>query len=243
MISVTDRLHFLYDLSRRLATFEDLDALLRHATRGLRELFAAESSSILLLDGDELRFPAASIAESRPGVAAVLEDLRFPANRGVAGWVLSRGEAVLVDNVDEDPRFYAGVDQATGFTTRTILAAPLRTASGTIGVVEVLNPPRDAASADDVKFLEAFANDIAIAYEKGDLQARLRQEVVTLRQLARVAGAGAIALGVVSASSAVFVNLAWAAPWRMLPTRPPFVAGILAILFGAALLRAARPRR
>ena len=74
MTSSAARLQFLYDLSRRLATFEDLDELLRHATRGIRELFAAEASSILLLDSSlrELRFPVASLDESK------LTDCRFP---------------------------------------------------------------------------------------------------------------------------------------------------------------------
>jgi GAF domain-containing protein len=245
MTTAAERLQFLYDLSRRLATFEDLDELLRYATRGVRELFAAEGSSILLLDADrrELRFPVASMSESRREAAAVLQELRFPANRGVAGWVLGQGEAILVEDVAKDPRFYAGVDQATGLTTRTILAAPLRVPSGTIGVVEVVNPPRDTVSAEDVKFLDAFARDIAAAYEKAELRAQLRQEVITLRQLARIAGVGALAIGVLSASGALLANLAWAVPLRTLPTRPPFVAGVLAVVAGVALLRAARRRR
>jgi GAF domain-containing protein len=245
MASVGDRLQFLYDLSRRLATFEDLDELLRHATRGVRELFAAEASSILLLDAKkrELRFPVASMSESRPAAAAVLQELRFPANRGVAGWVLAEGQAVLVEDVSKDPRFYVGVDQATGLTTRTILAAPLRGPSGPIGVVEVVNPQLDAVSADDVKFLDAFASDIAVAYEKAAMQAKLRQDVVNLRQLARIAAVGVLAVGVLSAASGLLVNLAWAAPWRMLPTRPPFLAGVFAIVAGIALLRATSARQ
>jgi GAF domain-containing protein len=157
--------------------------------------------------------------------------------------VLRQGEAVLVDDVARDPRFYAGVDDATGVATRTVLAAPLRTPSGMIGVVEVLNPPPDAVSADDVKFLDAFASDIALAYEKAELQAKLRREIITLRQVARVAGVAALAIGLLSASSAIVVNLAWALPWRVLLTRPPFIIGVLVILLGLALLGATRGRR
>ena len=64
MTSPSDRLQVLYDLSRRLATFDDLDALLRDATQAVREVFDAEGTAILLLDAsrNELRFPVASQA-------------------------------------------------------------------------------------------------------------------------------------------------------------------------------------
>ena len=242
MASTTERLDFLCDLSRRLATFEDLDELVRYATRRLRELFTAEGSSILLLDptGRELRFPVASLAESRTAAAAVLSDMHFPADRGIAGWVLAHGEPMVIADVTKDARFYGGVDKATGITTRTVLAAPLRAASGAIGVVEVINPENGLVTPEDAKFLDALASHIAIAYEKADLHRRLRQEVISLRQIARLAGFGACAIGVLLVGSAIFATLAWALPWGTLPTRPPFIAGVLTVLGGGALLRAAR---
>src|SRR5438034_6183219 len=153
MANAAARLEFLYDLNRRLATFEDLDELLRHATRSMRELFAAEGSSILLLDPvrRELRFPVASLGESGHNAAAVLQELRFPAHHGIAGWVLEHGEAIAVKDVRQDGRFYAGVDQSTGLVTRAILAAPLRARAGAIGVVEVINPASDMLSPDDAR--------------------------------------------------------------------------------------------
>lgn len=244
MASARDELDFLCDLSRRLATFDDLDELVRHATRRLREIFSAEGSSILLLDpsGRELRFPVASLSENCTGAAAVLKDIHFPADRGIAGWVLKHGEPIVIPDVTKDERFYGGVDKATGITTRTVLAAPMRAASGPIGVVEVVNPEGGVVTADDAKFLDALASDIAIAYEKADLHRRLRQEVISLRQVARLAGGGACAIGALLVGSAVFATMAWALPWATLVTRPPFVTGILAVMGGVALLRAARAR-
>ena len=74
MGNATERLQVLYELSRRLGTFDDLDALLRDATRAVREVFAAEGTAILLLDasGTELRFPIASQSEGAAGTEKVL---------------------------------------------------------------------------------------------------------------------------------------------------------------------------
>jgi GAF domain-containing protein len=181
-------LRLLYDLSRRLATFNELDDILRHATGGLRELFDAEGSAVLIFEPrtHELRFPIASQREGSEATPAELAEVRFPADQGVAGWVLKHGKAVAVDDCANDPRFYRGVDHATGATTRTLFAAPMRTDGPSIGVIEVMNPGPGHSGPDDVEFLDAVASDIAVAYAKAELHDRLREEAATLRRLAQL---------------------------------------------------------
>ena len=50
--------------------------------------------------------------------------MRVPADRGIAGWVMQHGEAVVVDDVATDQRFYGQIDQSSGFKTRSMLAVP-----------------------------------------------------------------------------------------------------------------------
>jgi GAF domain-containing protein len=237
--NATERLQVLYELSRRLASFDDLDTLLRDATRAVREVFQAEGTAILLLDagGTQLRFPVASQAESAAGAEHVLTELRFPAGEGIAGWVLAHGQSVAVDDVNKDPRFYPGVAKATGVPTRALLAAPLRSRSETIGVVEVINPAGDRFEPEDAAFLEAVASDIGVAYEKVYLYAQLHQEVSSLRGITRLGGYGLIAIGALLVATAAFANLVVAMPWTRLLTRPGLWAGVLAAITGVALVR------
>jgi len=86
----------------------------------------------------EFYVPVASQRESREAGDTLLAEVRFPADRGVGGWVLEHGEAV--QDAAHDARFYSGVDRLTNLTTHAILCAPLRTRSGIIGVIEVINP-------------------------------------------------------------------------------------------------------
>jgi GAF domain-containing protein len=237
--NATERLQVLYELGRRLASFDDLDALLRDATRAVREVFQAEGTAILLLDsgGTELRFPVASQAATAAGSEKLLTDLRFPAGEGIAGWVLANGQSVAVDDVNKDPRFYPGVAKATGVPTRALLAAPLRSRSETIGVVEVINPAGNRFEPEDAAFLEAVASDIGIAYEKAYLYAQLQGEVSSLRGLTRLAGYALMAFGLVTAALAIFANLAFAMPWSRLFTRPGLWAGLLGVFGGWWLVR------
>lgn len=252
MPTAADRLDLLYEVNRRLTTFTDLAELLRYATRRTRELFGAEGCALLLLDADrrELSFPIASQSESRETSASRLAEIRFPADRGIAGWVVAHGEGALVNDVAKDERFYEGVDRRTDLTTRAVLCAPLKTEWGTIGAIEVVNPTVPFRP-EDLAFLEALAGDVAVAHEKVALHEQLAGEVVGLRSICSLTGTALLVAGTVSAVAAAVVHLAVAAPLAELPSRPGLVLGLAGAVAGVVLIavgrggivRRARPAR
>jgi GAF domain-containing protein len=237
-----ERVELLYAVTRSLATFDDVDELVRFATRRLREVFGADGCAILLLDekAREFSFPVASQRAGAATPASALSEVRFPANQGIAGAVLAGGEAILVNDAQNDPRFYAGVDHRTGVTTRTLLAAPLRSVRGAVGVIEVVNPSVSPLRADDLEFLNALASDVAVAYEKARLYAHLGQEAATMRGLARVAGAGLVGVGALLAGATVYATLARALPLNATLSHPALYGGLVVVGLGAVLLRATR---
>jgi GAF domain-containing protein len=145
-----------------------------------------------------------------------------------------------VNDAQDDPRFYPGVDHKTGVTTRTLLAAPLRSANGAVGVVEVVNPSVSLPRSDDLEFLNALARDIAVAYEKAGLYARLGEEIAIMRWLARVVGAGLIGIGALLSGAAVFATLVRALPLNRALSRPALYGGAVVVGLGFVLLRANR---
>ncbi len=242
MTTTGDRLQVLYEISRRLTTLPSLEALTRYATEQARDLFGAGGCALLLHDPSrrEFFFPVASEDPVHGTVGRQLEQVRFPADRGVAGWVLTHGQAVIVADVTTDPRFYQGVDQATGMSTRSIMAAPLRAASGNLGVIEVVNPDPGAMTAGDLEFLQALADDIAVAYEKAELHERLRGEVIGLRQMCQGGGLTLLAVGALAILGTLVRHLALALPLREVPLAAGTVGGAGAILGGVVLLAIAR---
>lgn len=243
MPTAADRLDVLYEVNRRLTTFTDLAELLRYATRRTRELFDAEGCALLLLDAERrsLSFPIASQSEARATTESRLAEIRFPADRGIAGWVLAHREGALVNDVARDERFYAGVDERTTITTRAVLCAPLTTEWGPIGVVEVVNPST-AFRAEDLAFLEALASDIAVAHEKVALHERLAGEVVGLRSICSLTGTALLVVGVASVLAATLVHLAVAAPLAELAARPGVVLGLAGVAAGGLLVAVGRGR-
>ena len=116
--------------------------------------------------------------DSRVGHEQHLREFRFPAKQGIAGWVIHEGQSQIVLDVDQDPRWYGKVDDHTGTKTRSIICAPLRTKDRTIGVLEAINKLQGVFTIEDVRLLEAFANQLALALEN----ARLIQELRAARE-------------------------------------------------------------
>ena len=139
MFDDSARLRLLHELGRAFAARTDLDELCGVVTRECANVLRAEGASILLLDPqtNELYFPYVANADAE--AAARLRRLRFPADQGIAGHTLAHGKAVRVDDTTADVRFYGGIDQASGVMTHSVLAAPLTSERGTIGVLQVVN--------------------------------------------------------------------------------------------------------
>jgi len=176
------RFRLLYDLGCAFAAKTDLGELIRFVIERCREALNAEAASVLLLnpEGTELYFPYVSDDDAE--VASRLANLRLPADRGIAGAALREKRPILVADAQHDPRFYPGIDRETRMVTRSIIAVPLRSRRGAIGVLQVLNR-RDGGffGAEDLAFLETISGSIAISIENARLYLQLRDSEASLR--------------------------------------------------------------
>jgi NtrC-family two-component system sensor histidine kinase KinB len=87
--------------------------------------------------------------------------LRIPVGQGVVGWVVQYEEDLNVPSTDLDPRFYGGVDEQTGFVTRSILCVPMFQAGQIIGAVEAMNKTTGHFNDEDVLLLQEIADIVA----------------------------------------------------------------------------------
>jgi Nif-specific regulatory protein len=172
-------LQALYEIGQALSSGHDLDHLLQLAIGRVVTPLDIESASIILLDDerDELYFKVAD--DTRGGPEQRLREVRFPAKQGIAGWVIQKGQSLTVPDVDRDPRHYRGVYAHTGMKTRSLICVPLRSKERIIGVLEAINKRQGVFTTEDVRLLEAFANQLALALEN----ARLIQELRAAREL------------------------------------------------------------
>ena len=155
---------------RAMSSSLELQAVLKVVTSELQRLIGSESVSVLLRDGDELEFAAAS----GPG-AENLIGTRMPATAGIAGAVLNSQTPSVTLHAATDERFYHAIDTQTGLTTQTVLAVPLVIGNRAIGVMEAINKAPGSFDAHDLDLLVAIAGSAAIAIENARLYEAQRE--------------------------------------------------------------------
>lgn len=180
----------LSEKMRRLVETVDIaNQLTEPLTKSIRDILelsageiGAREASVLIRDGSEgdLRFLSAT-----GEVAPKLLDLKVPAGKGIAGFVMSSGQPMAVSDVGEEASFYAEVDKETGYSTEMILATPLRHNDEMIGVLEYINrpgaPPHKPFTPDEMDKAARFADAIASlvnAYESAKLFRDLGEKIV-----------------------------------------------------------------
>src|SRR5215204_1530815 len=161
--------------------------LLQSIVEVARGIFGARASSIFLLDveADELVFEAVAGEGS-----SSLVGQRLPSSTGIAGWVLVTRQPLVLEDLQNDPRFARDVAESTGYVPQGLMCVPLLHEEKALGVLNVL----DRASQftlEEMELLGLFANQAAIGL---DLLQRARRAQAILAEsgdpaeaLARVA--------------------------------------------------------
>ena len=102
-------------------------------------------------------------------------EIRILNTKGIAGHVFSTGQGLIVEDVYQDQRFDATSDVKTGYKTKNMVCAPIKTVKGEIiGVVQTLNKTFGEFTAENLEMLEALSTQAAIA-----LQSRQTLEEMT----------------------------------------------------------------
>ena len=139
------------------------DELLRSIVGTARRLFGAQASSLALLDesGEHLVF---HVADGRGSDTVV--GISIPAGQGIAGYVVQSGQPMAIEDVQRDPRFVTDVADTTGYLPTSILAMPLETDRGILGVLEILDRQAEGlARAQEMEIVALFAQQAALAIE------------------------------------------------------------------------------
>ena len=146
------RLESLIDVGQLLISTVEPDELLKVILKSAMDIFSVEACSLAIIDETERQLIfACSVG------GANVKEFRIDLGHGIVGWVAQTGQGVVCNDVSSDPRFFAGVDQKTGFKTKSILCAPLKERSKVIGSIELINTTHPQAFTDeDMKLLSAF---------------------------------------------------------------------------------------
>ncbi|MCP4139903.1 MAG: GAF domain-containing sensor histidine kinase [Chloroflexi bacterium] len=152
----------LIEVSRDLASTLDLDTLLYRIVTLAAEIADAAEASILLYDdaARQLNFQVATNME-----LPNMRGLNVPLKGSIAGWIVTNRKPVRIGDVQDDKRYFDGVEIATSFETQSILGVPLITKNKVIGVLEALNKKGGGFTDADEELLLVLGSQAAVAIE------------------------------------------------------------------------------
>ena len=153
----------LLEVARKVADGQTLDEQLETLVALVMEATVADRATLFVND------PRTQELYSRVTVGGLRREIRILNHTGIAGHVFQAGKGLVVRDAYKDKRFNQGVDQQTGYRTRSIACAPIRTVRGEIiGVVEVLNRKgkKDAHFTRlNLQLLEAMSTQAAVSLQ------------------------------------------------------------------------------
>jgi putative nucleotidyltransferase with HDIG domain len=167
-----EQLTTLMELTSLVNSTLDSREIRRRAIEAATKLSDAETGSLLLIDTEtgDLFF---EVALGDKGDA--LKEIRLAKGQGIAGWVAESGEAVIINDVRSDPRFFSGADTKSSFETRNMICVPVKTKDKMLGVLQAINKKEGSFDDEDRDILIALANQVATAVENAGLYGELKE--------------------------------------------------------------------
>ncbi|NPA39623.1 MAG: GAF domain-containing protein [Thermodesulfobacteria bacterium] len=150
----------------------EFEEIRRRSIEAIMELLNCEAASLLFYDEEkeELYFDVA-LGEK----AEKVKTIRLKLGQGIAGWVALHKEPLIINDVQNDPRFFKGADKKSGFTTRNMICVPVMVRNKLLGVIQAINKRQGDFTEEDLELLTALSHQIAVAIENARLYNELKE--------------------------------------------------------------------
>ncbi|MBW1999277.1 MAG: GAF domain-containing protein [Deltaproteobacteria bacterium] len=164
-------------ISHAIATYEDLDILMRHLVEGTQRTFGAKGCSIMLLDEREkqlIHVASCGISEEYLNKGPVFFDEEDCAFR--------TGQPVFVENMQDDPRVqYPEAAAKEGIVS--MLSIPIKSRETTIGILRIYHGEPSVLDDEDIDSLSVLTLLLGLVIENNGLKNFLEQVKIALDSL------------------------------------------------------------
>jgi PAS domain S-box-containing protein len=175
----------LFRIAKVLHQYRGLDERLGVVTKEVQDLLDIEGAMVILLDEEKKEFFFREAAFDDRETGQKLKELRFPADKGVAGHVYRTGKPLIIHDTSKTPLIYRQVDEHAHIRTRSMLDVPLQIQGRMIGVLCAINKKEGQFDQTDVELLTAIANFVALPIENAGINEALKQSYQEVQSLNR----------------------------------------------------------
>jgi diguanylate cyclase (GGDEF)-like protein len=161
-----------------LSAVQSYHDLLQTVLDRTAELLLAEQGSIMLIEKET---DALLVEASRGALHEPAQKIRIPRGVGIAGGVVERGEPMLVENIELDPRI--GKKNRAHYRTSSFVSVPLKIENHVVGVMNFADKATGVFFDDvDLRLAQTCASHAAIVLDRKELcenTAKLKRQAIT----------------------------------------------------------------
>ncbi len=175
--------HILFDIAMALHRHRELDPLLDTIAHAVQSAVGVEGASVILLDEERQEFFFRVTAFDDRAAGDRMKEIRYPAEKGIAGHVYRTGRPLVVQDTYASPYFFKDVDEKVAFRTRSMLDVPIQATDRTIGVLCAVNKKNGTFVHEDIDLMSAIAGMVAMPIENARIAEALRCSLQDIQQM------------------------------------------------------------
>lgn len=150
----------LLSVSQKIAGLKNLSEILWTIIETTTETLNADRGSLFLND------PLTGELYSRVAQGELIREIRILNSTGIAGSIFQSGVGEIIHDAYADDRFNSKIDEQTGYVTKNIVCAPVKTFRGdVIGVIQILNKKRGRFTKEDLEIVQGITLQAAVSLQ------------------------------------------------------------------------------
>jgi len=150
----------LLRVSRNIAGLSNLKEILFAIIEETVTEIGADRGTLFLND------PLTGELYSRVAQGELTREIRILNTSGIAGAIFHSGKGEIIHDVQSDERFNSSIDEQTGYRTKNIICAPIRTVrNDIIGVIQILNKKKGRFTKNDLNTVSAITEQAAMTLQ------------------------------------------------------------------------------
>ncbi len=175
----------LFRIARAMHQYRGLDQRLTLITKEIQDLLGVEGAMVILLDEANQEFFFREAVFDKTETGTNFKEIRYPADKGIAGLVYRTGQPQIVLDAYKSPYFAREVDRQAKYRTRSMADVPLEIEGRMIGVLCAVNKKEGEFDQADIELLTTIGNLVALPIENSSINEELKRSYEEVKSLNR----------------------------------------------------------
>ncbi len=175
----------LFRIAKALHQYPRLEERLEFIAKEVQDLLFVKGAFVILIDEDKQEFFFRVAAYEDKEAVKRFKEIRFPADKGVAGHVYRTGQPLIVPDTSKSPYFFKHVDEQSGYETQSMLDVPIQIQDRMIGVLCAVNKKEGEFDQTDVELLSTIGNLVGLPIENARINEELNRSFEEVKSLNR----------------------------------------------------------